>query len=298
VVVARLVGLERKQAPVVHCQPWQWQVVAAGCPLVCTLGGDGSVAPLQFKLWDGRGSSGCLTFTPFTTTTGEGSARPLLLVTDAGHDAVHLVDVVARTHVGYVARPGSIAGPWGVAASVTSPLVAVSAWKQIYSCDHVVVVYKRTTCSSGAVWEAVRVIGGGFGGTGPSDGRLTWPHGLRFSGDGLVLCVADYGNASVFRVVDGGLVRRLATGLSQPWDVEEVEGGWLVACFGSGDTRHHRHGGHVACPGCLDVCRGPGRPAWTAARTSAVRTRPSGEAPGCAVCSEHSSPSPCQSLTV
>ncbi len=58
------------------------------------------------------------------------------------------------------------------------------------------------------------------------------PYGLRFSGDGSGICVADVSNdrASVFRVTDGGFVRHMATGLSFPWDVEEVEGGWLVAC--------------------------------------------------------------------
>jgi hypothetical protein len=34
-------------------------------------------------------------------------------------------------------------------------------------------------------------------------------------------------------VADGGLVRHVATRLSLPFDVEEVEGGWLVACSGS-----------------------------------------------------------------
>jgi hypothetical protein len=47
--------------------------------------------------------------------------------------------------------------------------------------------------------------------------------------------VADFRNnrASVFRVGDGGFVRHIATGLTNPVDVEEVEGGWLVACIGS-----------------------------------------------------------------
>ena len=34
---------------------------------------------------------------------------------------------------------------------------------------------------------------------------------------------------SVFRVTDGSFVRHVATGLAAPWDVEECEGGWLVA---------------------------------------------------------------------
>jgi hypothetical protein len=64
---------------------------------------------------------------------------------------------------------------------------------------------------------------------------LRYPYGLRFSGDGSTVCVADFSNgrASVFRVDDGRFVRHIATGLDGPYDVEEVEGGWLVACHGS-----------------------------------------------------------------
>jgi hypothetical protein len=204
---------------------------SGGLPLVCTLGGAGSAAPMQFKFWDGQGSSGYLAFTPPTTSSPGSSTRPLLLVTDHGHNAVHLVDVVGRAHAGYLAAPGTVAGPRGVAASGASPLVAFSAWKQWGSGDHAVVVYR----GSGAVWEAVRVIGGGFGAPGSRDGQLEMPFGLRFSGNGSGICVADHGNdrASVFRVGDGGFVMHIATGLRYPWDVEEVEGGWLVACFGS-----------------------------------------------------------------
>jgi hypothetical protein len=209
-----------------------------GLRLVCTLEGD-CFGRLRFKFEFPQYSySGYLAFTPPTTTTSSSSSgsstasvRPLLLVTDAGHDAVHLVDVMGRAHVGYVASPGSIAGPRGVAASGTSPLAAVSAWKEPYSGDHVVVVYR----GSGAVWEAVRVIGGGFGGPGEADRQLFCPHGLRFSAGGSEMCVADTDNsrACVFRVGDGGFVRHMAMGLDGPWDVEEVEGGWLVACYGS-----------------------------------------------------------------
>jgi hypothetical protein len=198
--------------------------------LVCTLGGAGSAAPMQFEFEDDAGCSGYLAFTPpgATTSGSRSSACPVLLVTDAGHDAVHVVDVVGGTHVGYLASPGSIAGPRGVAASGTSPLVAISAWKEDDSGDHVVLVYR----GSGAVWEAVRVIGGGLGGPGSGDGQLSMPMGLRISGDGSSICVAEYGNdrASVFCVGDGGFVRHMVTGLRRPWDVEEVEGGWLVAC--------------------------------------------------------------------
>ena len=38
---------------------------------------------------------------------------------------------------------------------------------------------------------------------------------------------------SVFRVEDGSFARHVATGLRGPYDVEECEGGWLVACWSS-----------------------------------------------------------------
>jgi hypothetical protein len=79
------------------------------------------------------------------------------------------------------------------------------------------------------------VVAGGFGGPGSADGQLDCPRGLRFSGDGTGLAVAEYSNdrVSVFRVEDGSFARHVATGLRGPYDVEECEGGWLVACWGS-----------------------------------------------------------------
>ena len=199
--------------------------------LVCTLGGAGSPPPMQFDFRSEYGYSGHLAFLSPPPTATCVAPIPLLLVTDAGHDAVHMVDVTRRVHAGYLAAPGSIAGPRGVAASGASPLVAISAWKKDSSGDHVVHVY----AGSGSGWEPVRVIGGGFGGPGPADGQLRRPYGLRFSADGSAVCVADRGNdrVSLFRVADGGFVRHIATGLSGPRDVEEVEGGWVVACCGS-----------------------------------------------------------------
>jgi hypothetical protein len=54
--------------------------------------------------------------------TGPATSR-LLLLTDAGHDAVHVIDVAGRVYAGYVSAPGTIAGPRGVAAR--GSLVAV-----------------------------------------------------------------------------------------------------------------------------------------------------------------------------
>jgi hypothetical protein len=201
----------------------------AGLALVCTLGGASSPAPMQFKFFDGN-ASGWMAF------TGPATSR-LLLLTDAGRDAVHVIDVAGRVHVGFVAAPGNIAGPRGVAAR--GSLVAVSAWKKHDSGNHVVRVFE----GSGARWSVVRVVGGGFGGPGSEDWQVHCPYGLRFTGDGAGLAVAEWGNScvSAFRVEDGSFMRHVATRLDGPNDVEECEGGWLVAChyshtieFGSG----------------------------------------------------------------
>ncbi len=193
----------------------------AGLSLVCTLGGASSPAPMQFKFFDGS-YSGWMAF------TGPATSR-LLVVADAGHDAVHVIDVAGRVHVGYVAAPGTIAGPRGVAAR--GSLVAVSVWKGFGSGDHVVELFEGSV----ATWTAVRVVAGGFGDPGRAVGQLRAPYGLRFTGDGTGLAVADRGNGrvSLFRVEDGSFVRHVVTGLDFPWDVEECGGGWLVACSGS-----------------------------------------------------------------
>jgi hypothetical protein len=190
----------------------------AGLVLLFTLGG---AAPMHFE-FDANftGSvSGWMAF------TGPATSR-LLLVTDAGHDAVHVIDVVGRVHVGYVAAPSTVPGPRGVAAR--GSLVAVSAWKELESGDHVVCVLE----GSGAMWTVLCVVGGGFGGPGSADGQLNRPYGLRFTGDGTGLAVADYdnGRVSILLVEDGAFVRHVATEVSNPWDVEECEAGWLVAC--------------------------------------------------------------------
>jgi hypothetical protein len=198
-----------------------------GLRLACTLGGVQSKAPMKFMFYHGthpyNDVSGYLAF----TTSSSLVRPPLLLVTDAGHNAVHVVDVMHRTHVGYVASPGSITGPRGVAASTstTLPLVAVSA--SVRGGDHVVILYRRT---SDIAWEEVRVIGERFG---FHDGQFNRPFGLRFNRDGSGICVADSENdrVSVFRVDNGDFVRHITTHQACPRDVEEVEGGWLITCF-------------------------------------------------------------------
>jgi hypothetical protein len=199
---------------------------------------------MRFDFRSGGLYSGGLAF--FTPSTGDSGAvaggslpagaRPLLMVTDHAEETVHLVDVVARTHAGHLVPPGSIPNlkPRGVAASASSPLVAVSTWKGVTHSEHTVQVY-RDYGGVGLDWELVQVLGAGFGVPGSRDGQLALPHGLRFSRDGTAICVAELANrrVSLFRVGDGSFVRHVVMGQGRPNDVEEVEGGWLVACTGS-----------------------------------------------------------------
>ena len=155
------------------------------------------------------------------------TAGGLLLVTDLNQQAVLVVDVVARSHVGYVAPPGSIPGPRGVAVCDRTSLVAVSDWDPNLVADHRVHVFK----GHGTAWCPVRVIGT----FGAGAGQLTRPYGLRFAKDGSTIVVTDSLNhrISVFRADDGEFVCTMATGL-WPVDIEEVgDGGWLVACNNS-----------------------------------------------------------------
>ena len=120
-------------------------------------------------------------------------------------------------------------------------MVAVSLWPVGGSGDHVVRMFE----GSGTRWTPqVRVVAGGFRSPGSADGQLSQPYGLRFTGDGTGLIVADAGNyrVSMFRVEDGTFVQHVTAGTTYPFDVEEYEGGWLVACGGS-DTIDFVSGG-------------------------------------------------------
>ena len=108
--------------------------------------------------------------------------------------------------------------------------VTQAAWKQWASGDHVV---RGLFVGGGASWTAARVIAGGFGAPGGAAGQLGSPYGLRLTAGGTELVVAESctnGRLSMFHVEDGSFVRHVATGLNSPMDVEQCEGGWLVAC--------------------------------------------------------------------
>ncbi len=153
--------------------------------------------------------SGLLAFTTLgdAASGGASPSPPLLLVTDHGNQAVHVLDVVNRWHMGYVAPPGTIRGPRGVASR--GSLAAVTAWDSIVAStgDHVVCIFE----GSGSTWVPVRVIGGPQG---SGTGQLNCPLGLRFTWDGMGLVVAEWLNyhMSLFRVRDGSFVRHVAKG--------------------------------------------------------------------------------------
>ncbi len=147
--------------------------------------------------------------------TGSTALSRLLLVSDTVCGAVHVIDVGRGKHVGYVAVPGSIAEPRGVAARGTN--VVVSAYVRSMH-GGVLRLYE----GSGVVWMLTRVL------------RIvvTQPYGLRFTDDGKQVVVAAGESVSLLRENDGALVRRFhhASRFSLPVDVQEcAEHGWAVA---------------------------------------------------------------------
>ena len=176
---------------------------------VRTLGG---VAPMEFQFWQDSG------YIAFTDGCGETIGETtLLLVTDHGKSdgsgAVHVVDVVRGTHVGYVAAPGTIRWPRGVATRKS--LAAISCWEST--------LLVRVFEGSGGTWTSVRTI-------------TVAAVGLRFTADGSGLVVPDYhrGCLRIFSVTaedsspwsDGGK-------LDIPLDVEEcgMRAGWVVCDY-------------------------------------------------------------------
>jgi hypothetical protein len=194
--------------------------------LLCTLGGETSRPPMRFFFNCGAdGPSGMLAFTSPTD-----DHPPLLLVTDCGHDAVHVLDVASgvhvgsQSHVGFLAAPKSIRGPKGVAVCPNTNMVAVSAWNT--NNTHAVVLYR----GSGPVWEQVWAVEGVHGLR-----NCNRPYGLRFTKDGSAVCVtaSSTNNICFLRARDGKFDGHLAHGLQVPRDVELVQGGWAVACVNS-----------------------------------------------------------------
>jgi hypothetical protein len=215
-----------------------------GFRLLRTLGHAKPSPQMKFKFrcrsW---GESGHLAF---THPQGHGS-HPLLLVTDAGQGAVHIINPVRGTHSGYLLTPkdrgespGGLAScmckPWiprprGVATCINKPLVAVTVWGyDIYPPSRI-----ELFSGQGTRWQHIRMVELGDLGS-----MFKKPFGLRFNRTGSALCVTDQwngriamfsvGNSSKKGSIDCSFVNLIATGLRGPMDVEEVTNGWLVAC--------------------------------------------------------------------
>jgi DNA-binding beta-propeller fold protein YncE len=177
-----------------------------------TLGAPGS-GPLQFKF---VGKVIKMAFTVPAPSSGPGAARPTLLVADCGNDRVQEVDVVARAHVGYLCPPGTLKEPFGVATSRTH--IAVTTCTAVHGLAHLFDAVSRAR-----LWTV-----GGLSGSGSR--QLSGPFGVRFTADGARVAVADRDNKRIAVLsVDGSLVGHVLTPGIEPCDVEEVQGGWLVA---------------------------------------------------------------------
>lgn len=112
---------------------------------------------------------------------------PLLLVVDDHNKSVHVVDALARAHVGHVGPAGGFVCPASVAATAT--MVAVSEVTRV-----------RGPCVSlfeggGAAWTLLRRVG-------EFDDPLI-RKAVRFSMDGSALAIATSRGAALFSAADG-----------------------------------------------------------------------------------------------
>ncbi len=173
---------------------------------LCVLGGRNALPPMKFLFGY---YSGWMAFAPPTAAW-----PPLLLVTDAIQNSIHVIDVMRQAHVGYVNGFGGVPFPRGVAAK--GCLVAVSCnWGLVSTQRHSMI---RLFEGSGSHWVSQRSL---------ADDLFGMPSGLRFSGDGTQLAVADSSNNRLYVInaEDGALV--CAFPMTRAKDVEEVDNGWL-----------------------------------------------------------------------
>jgi hypothetical protein len=175
---------------------------------------------MLFCFNDGRGYSG---WVAFTRPEPGGTSPPLLVVTDAGRNAVHVIDVVLEQHKGFVVSPGTLLGPRSVA---TAPgRVAVSFWEAPDGSGHSTVRLFGGSCDSawGLLREtAVHML---------PDTKLGFlnPSGLRFTADGSGLVVCEHLQDRVTRFDVGTFDALVSDVMKSPTDLEECEGGWVVA---------------------------------------------------------------------
>ncbi len=147
----------------------------------------------------------------FTKGGATFSRRHLLLVADGGKSdrndrgAVHVIDVVRGTHVGYVAAPGAITRPKAVA---TRESLAAVCCAQAGTYVPLVRVFEGSSgVDDDCTWTPVRVIA--------AAAALS----LRFTADGSRLVVLwDNWRVSMFSAKEGSFLRRMAL----PPDVDPI----------------------------------------------------------------------------
>jgi len=174
-----------------------------------------------FNFWTGMGDSGALAFTE--------DGPPLLLVTDHGNDAVHVLDPAHGSHQGHLVPPGTIVAPRGV--STQGSMVAVSFWKTRHPLgDSGVALFQRSGERS---WTQLWSV--------TPDPLREWykfhcPNNVRISRDGKHIAVCfDEGLGSVLLLStrNGGAVDYLSAQLGDVWDMDECHNGWLVSHQGT-----------------------------------------------------------------
>ncbi len=126
----------------------------------------------RFELHDGEDYSG---FLDFCGDIDSSDSNSTVVVTEAGKDAVHLLDIRRKRHVGHVCREGSIPGPRGVCASSCGRIVAVSIRRSGH--PHAVHLFVRSA-GPWCVWKQTKVVDVGLG---------TRPRSISFCQDNSTL---------------------------------------------------------------------------------------------------------------
>ena len=134
----------------------------------------------------------------------------LLLVCDDGKKCVHLVDVVAKKHMGYLEAPGARASPFrGVATCARDNSVALLL-------GHVINLYS----AKGQGWTLNRVI--------TSSGRDTLLHPQGLVWNGAMVFVADTQGVRIF-LASGGSCQGTIKSLRPVRGLQEMDDGIVVA---------------------------------------------------------------------
>ncbi len=155
--------------------------------------------------------------------------RPLLLVADAGHNSVHVLDVVSRRHEGYINAAGAFGAPQSIATH--GSLVAFSCAPFCSTCA--IWLYERSsTVAAETTWLLLRTVRAtSFE---PVSYELAFANigtGLQFVNGGTHLAVPNCTGSSVhiLRIADERAVDHVVYTDRAVSDVRECSAGLLVS---------------------------------------------------------------------